>query len=47
MADLYKSSAWMRMQIYSLKKSPAEIAKICNVNQATIYRWIERHGIKI
>jgi hypothetical protein len=45
MANLYQSKRWLEMQVRAGKK-PDDIAKICNTDRATIYRWMLKHGIR-
>lgn len=46
LAKPYESKAWLSYQLHALHKTPVEIAKACNVNQVTIYRWINKFGLK-
>lgn len=46
MADLYKSEIWLRRKYLVEKKTPEEIAKICNTSHMTIYRYLDKYGLK-
>lgn len=46
MADLYKSEAWLRRKFLVEKKTPEEIAKICDTSHMTIYRYLDKFGLK-
>lgn len=46
MADLYKSQAWLRKRLLVDKKTPEEIAKECDVHHTTIYRQMEKFGLR-
>jgi transposase len=41
----YTDEEWLREQYHGRKRSAAEIAEGCGVNQYAIYRWMDRHGI--
>lgn len=43
---LYESEKWLRMMYLRQKKSPEEIAKMCGVSHMTIYRAINKFGLK-
>lgn len=38
-AKLYESERWLRRQLWTLKKSPEEVAKELGVSHMTIRRW--------
>lgn len=44
---LYKNRLWLKHQYIDLQKSIYKIAKICNHNPASIYRWLRKHKIKV
>lgn len=44
-AALYKSEAWLKRKYLVDKKTPEEIAKLCDVSHMTIYRYIEKFGL--
>lgn len=47
MADKrYQDEEWLRRKYHQEKLSTVEIAEVCGVDDSTIYRWIERHGIE-
>lgn len=46
MSKLYESEKWLRLQYLRNKKSPEEIAKECGVSHMTVYRWINKFGLK-
>jgi hypothetical protein len=46
MAALYKSRAWLTRQYLVLKQHPELIAKLCNVDEKTIRRYIEKFGLR-
>ena len=41
----YKSKKWMEKKYKKEKWSQVKIAKYCNTTQATISRWLQRHGL--
>jgi DNA-binding CsgD family transcriptional regulator len=41
----YESKAWISKRFLSEKKSMKEIADECGVNERTIRRALEKHGI--
>lgn len=43
---LYKSYAWMRRRYVIDKLTEQEMAQLADTTQATINRWLERHGLK-
>ena len=43
---LYTSFAWMRKKYVVEKKTEQEIAELAGTTQATINRWLEKHGLK-
>lgn len=46
MAKLYTSYAWMRKRYVVDHKTEQEIAAEAGTTQATINRWLEKHGLK-
>lgn len=46
MAKLYKSYAWMQLRYVHQKKTEAEIAAECGVDQSIINRWLVKHDLK-
>jgi DNA-binding MurR/RpiR family transcriptional regulator len=42
----YRSQAWLRRRYLIDRKSPEEIAKECEVEPMTIYRYIKKYGFK-
>jgi transposase len=46
MKNLYKNEKWLRWQYQNLRKSPEQIAAMCQVDRATIYRWLVKFDIK-
>ena len=43
---LYESKKWMDWAYNHKRWTETEIAEVCNVNQATINRWLKKHGLK-
>lgn len=43
---LYKSKTWMERKLQDERKTPVEIANELGVAQDTIYRWMDKHGLK-
>lgn len=43
---LYKSYAWMHRRYVIDKLSEQDIAALADTTQATINRWLEKHGLK-
>lgn len=43
---LYESYAWMRKKYTVERKTEQEIAELAGTTQATINRWLEKHGLK-
>lgn len=43
----YESRRWMQLQHHTNKKSLKEIAQLCNVEERTIRRKMEKHGLRI
>lgn len=43
---LYASYAWMRRKYITERLTEQEIAKLANTTQATISRWLTKHGLK-
>ena len=43
---LYESYNWMRKKYTVEKKTEQEIAVLANTTQATINRWLVKHGLK-
>jgi DNA-binding MurR/RpiR family transcriptional regulator len=46
MPDLYKSEAWLKRKVQVEKKTPEEIAKLCDTSLMTIYRYIDKYGLR-
>ena len=46
MADLYKSKTWLKLRYLRDKMSPEQIARLCDVNEKTIRRYIDKFGFK-
>jgi DNA-binding MurR/RpiR family transcriptional regulator len=46
MTKLYTSEKWLRHQYLRQRKSPEEIAEMCGVSHMTIYRAINKFGLK-
>lgn len=44
---LYESYNWMRKKYVVEKKTEQEIAVLANTTQATINRWLFKHGLKV
>lgn len=44
---LYRDEEWLREQYRDLSRSSIDIADQCDVNPATICKWLNRHGIEI
>lgn len=42
---LYKNKEWLYEQYWSLKKSPNQIAKECNVSRRCIRNWMEKFNM--
>jgi len=42
----YESEKWMRLMYLRQRRSPEEIAKMCDVSPMTIYRWINHFKLK-
>lgn len=42
----YTDADWLREQYYGQGKSMAAIGEACGVNNSTIQRWMDRHGIE-
>jgi len=47
MSELYKNKDWLYQKYWGKKLSTAEIAKLYDVNQRTVGRWLKRLNIKI
>ena len=45
-AKVWTSFAWMHLKYVTQKKTEQEIAKEAGTSQATINRWLQRHGLK-
>lgn len=45
MAELWKSKKYMHMLYVKQRKKPEEIAVMLDTSRATIYRWLEKHGL--
>lgn len=43
---LWKSYAWMHRRYVIDKLTEQEMAQLADTTQATINRWLERHGLK-
>lgn len=43
---LYESFNWMKKKYVDERKTEQEIAVLANTTQATINRWLTRHGLK-
>lgn len=43
---LHESERWMRLKYLRQRLSVEEIAKICNVSTVTIYKSINKFGLK-
>lgn len=43
---LHTSYRWMHRQYLVKKLTEEEIAELAGVDQATINRWLKRHGLK-
>jgi hypothetical protein len=43
---LYQSEAWLRRKYLVERKSPEEIAKMCDATLMTIYRYLDKYGIR-
>jgi len=41
----YTSKRWMELKYIKQRLTEEEIAKEANTSQATINRWLKRHGI--
>lgn len=39
---LYQSEQWLRRKYVTEKKTAAEIAKICDVTEMTIFRYLDK-----
>jgi len=46
MKNLYKNEKWLRWHYQYMRESADDIAKACQVDRATIYRWLDKFGIK-
>lgn len=42
----YESEKWLRLKYLRQRKTPQEIATECGVSPMTIYRYIEKFGLK-
>jgi len=42
----YREASWLREKYHEEELTTVEIADICDVDDSTIYRWIERHEIE-
>lgn len=42
----YRNREWLHRQYRVLKRSQREIAEECGVDQATIAKWLDKHGIE-
>ena len=42
----YKSRTWMRKKYVVEKWNQQQIADYCKTDQATISRWLKKHGLK-
>lgn len=45
MPELWKSKKYMTMLYVKQRKKPEEIAEMLKTSRATIYRWLEKHGL--
>lgn len=43
---LYRSFAWMRKKYVIENLTEQEIAALAGTTQATVNRWLEKHGLK-
>lgn len=43
---LYMSEAWLRRKIQVERKTPEEIALLCGTSHMTIYRYIDKYGLR-
>jgi DNA-binding MurR/RpiR family transcriptional regulator len=43
---LYESFRWMQKKYVVERLTEQEIAKLAGTTQATINRWLEKHGLK-
>jgi hypothetical protein len=45
MPDYYKSQNWLSRKYNNDKWTAKQIGEYCNVDEATVYRWLVKFGI--
>lgn len=46
MSKPYESYRWLYLQYKVKRLTEQEIAELAGVNQSTINRWLEKHGLR-